>query len=231
VAMRPDRVAVYSYAHVPWIRGHQKYLNPDDLPAAERKIELFVEAVDRFRAAGYEQIGMDHFALPTDELAIASAAGRLHRNFMGYTTRPAPDMLAAGVSGIGDVRGAFAQNTKKLSEYYSAIDAGRFPIERGYRLDADDHVRRFVITNLMCNFRVVRSEVESRFSIEFAKYFAHELAELDESAVADGFVTIDDAAIAVSPLGRLFVRNVAMVFDRHLRARATSAIPIFSRTV
>ncbi len=155
VAMRPDRVAVYSYAHVPWIRGHQKYLNPDDLPAAERKIELFVEAMERFRAAGYAQIGMDHFALPTDELAIASAAGRLHRNFMGYTTRPAPDMLAAGVSGIGDVGGAFAQNTKKLSEYYPAIDAGRFPIERGYRLDADDHVRRFVITNLMCNFRVI----------------------------------------------------------------------------
>jgi oxygen-independent coproporphyrinogen-3 oxidase len=150
---------------------------------------------------------------------------------MGYTTRPAPDILAAGVSGIGDVCGAFAQNTKKLSEYYSAIDAGRFPIERGYRLDADDHVRRFVITNLMCNFRVVRSEVESRFAIEFATYFARELAELDESAVADGFVTIDDAAIAVTPLGRLFVRNVAMVFDRHLRARAASAIPVFSRTV
>jgi len=231
VAMRPDRVAVYSYAHVPWIRGHQKYLNPDYLPTAERKIELFVEAMERFRAADYEQIGMDQFALPTDELAIASAAGRLHRNFMGYTTRPAPDMLAAGVSGIGDVGGAFAQNTKKLSEYYSAIDAGRFPIERGYRLDADDHIRRFVITNLMCNFRVVRSEVESRFPIEFAKYFAHELAELDESAVADGFVTIDDAAITVTPLGRLFVRNIAMVFDRHLRARATSAIPVFSRTV
>jgi oxygen-independent coproporphyrinogen III oxidase len=231
VAMRPDRVAVYSYAHVPWIRGHQKYLNPDYLPTAERKIELFVEAMERFRAAGYEQIGMDHFALPTDELAIASAAGRLHRNFMGYTTRPAPDMLAAGVSGIGDVGGAFAQNTKKLSEYYSAIDAGRFPIERGYRLDADDHIRRFVITTLMCNFRVVRSEVESRFPIEFAKYFAHELAELDESTVADGFVTIDDAAITVTPLGRLFVRNVAMVFDRHLRARATSAIRVFSRTV
>jgi oxygen-independent coproporphyrinogen-3 oxidase len=231
LAMRPDRVAVYSYAHVPWIRGHQKYLNPGDLPAAERKIELFVEAMERFRAAGYEQIGMDHFAVPTDELALASAAGRLHRNFMGYTTRPAPDMLAAGVSGIGDVGGVFAQNTKKLSEYYTAIDAGRFPIERGYHLDADDHVRRFVITSLMCNFRVVRSEVESRFPIEFAQYFAHELAELEESAVADGFVTIDDAALAVTPLGRLFVRNVAMVFDRHLRARAASTIPIFSRTV
>jgi oxygen-independent coproporphyrinogen III oxidase len=231
LAMRPDRVAVYSYAHVPWIRGHQKYLNPGDLPAAERKIELFVEATERFRAAGYEQIGMDHFAVPTDELALASAAGRLHRNFMGYTTRPAPDMLAAGVSGIGDVGGVFAQNTKKLSEYYTAIDAWRFPIERGYRLDADDHVRRFVITSLMCNFRVVSSEVESRFPIEFARYFAHELAELEESAVADGFVTIDDAALAVTPLGRLFVRNVAMVFDRHLRARAASTIPIFSRTV
>jgi oxygen-independent coproporphyrinogen III oxidase len=231
VAMRPDRVAVYSYAHVPWIRGHQKYLNPDDLPAAERKIELFVEAMERFRAAGYVQIGMDHFALPTDELAIASAAGRLHRNFMGYTTRPAPDMLAAGVSGIGDVGGAFAQNTKKLSEYYAAIDAGRFPIERGYRLDPDDHVRRAVIANLMCNFRVDRREVESRFAIAFSQYFEHELSELNESAVPDGFVTVDEAVVTVTPLGRLFVRNIAMIFDRHLRARTGGATPVFSRTV
>jgi oxygen-independent coproporphyrinogen-3 oxidase len=231
VAMRPDRVAVYSYAHVPWIRGHQKYLNPEELPAAERKIELFVEAMERFRTAGYAQIGMDHFALPTDELAIASAAGRLHRNFMGYTTRPAPDMLAAGVSGIGDVGGAFAQNTKKLSAYYSAIDAGRFPIERGYRLDPDDHVRRFVITNLMCNFRVDRREVESRFAIAFPTYFERELSELHEAAMPDGFVSIDDAAVTITPLGRLFVRNVAMVFDRHLRARSASATPVFSRTV
>ncbi len=231
VAMRPDRVAVYSYAHVPWIRGHQKYLNPDDLPAAERKIELFVEAMERFRAAGYAQIGMDHFALPTDELAVASAAGRLHRNFMGYTTRPAPDMLAAGVSGIGDVGGAFAQNTKKLSEYYAAIDAGRFPIERGYRLDRDDHVRRLVITSLMCNFRINQRDVEARFGIEFATYFEQELGELNGSAVPDGFVTIDDEAIAVTPLGRLFVRNVAMTFDRHLRMRTGSATPVFSRTV
>lgn len=230
IRMRPDRVAVYSYAHVPWIRGHQKYFNPEDLPAAERKIELFVEAMERFGGAGYEQIGMDHFALPSDELAIASAAGHLHRNFMGYTTRPAPDMLAAGVSGIGDVRGAFAQNTKKLSEYYSAIDTGRFPIERGYRLDADDHVRRFVIANLMCNFRVDRRQVETRFSIAFARYFARELDELN-GAVADGFVTVDDDAIAVTRLGRLFVRNVAMTFDRHLRARTAGATPVFSRTV
>ncbi len=231
VSMRPDRVAVYSYAHVPWIRGHQKYLNPEDLPAAERKIELFVEAMERFRKAGYSQIGMDHFALPSDELAVASAAGRLHRNFMGYTTRPAPDMLAAGVSGIGDVGGAFAQNTKKLAEYYPAIDAGRFPIERGYLLDRDDHIRRFIITNLMCNFRIDRRDVDSRFAIEFSKYFEHELAELAESAVPDGFVTLDEASVTVTTLGRLFVRNVAMVFDRHLRARTGGGTPVFSRTV
>jgi oxygen-independent coproporphyrinogen III oxidase len=231
IAMRPDRVAVYSYAHVPWIRGHQKYLNPEDLPAAERKIELFVEAMERFLATGYVQIGMDHFALPTDELAIASAAGGLHRNFMGYTTRPAPDMLAAGVSGIGDVCGAFAQNTKKLSEYYSAIDAGRFPIERGYRLDPDDHVRRYVITNLMCNFRVDWREVESRFAIAFRTYFEHELSELQATAVPDRFIALDDAALTVTSLGRLFVRNIAMVFDRHLRAATAGATPVFSRTV
>ena len=109
---------------------------------------------DRFLAAGYRQIGMDHFALPDDELARAAAAGRLHRNFMGYTTRPATDMVGAGVSAIGDVAGAFAQNMKTLTAYYAALDAGRFPVERGYLLDADDRLRRFVITELMCNFRV-----------------------------------------------------------------------------
>ena len=128
--------------------------------------------MERFLAAGYRQIGMDHFALPDDELARASAAGTLHRNFMGYTTRPAADMVACGVSGIGDVSGAFAQNVKKLSTYYEALDAGRFPIERGYRLDADDRVRRDVIANLMCNFHVDFAATEARQGIEFGAYFA-----------------------------------------------------------
>ena len=230
IAMRPDRVAVYSFAHVPWIRGNQKKLNPADLPAAERKIELFVEAIERFRGAGYQQIGMDHFALPDDELARASAAGRLHRNFMGYTTRPAPDMVAAGVSAIGDVCGAFAQNTKKLSTYYAALDAGRFPVERGYRLDADDHLRRHVIADLMCNFQVDIPEVESRFDIGFAEYFARELEELSTGPARDGFLRIGPGRLEVTPIGRLFVRNVAMAFDRHLRARAGDT-PVFSRTI
>lgn len=228
--MRPDRIAVYSFAHVPWIRGHQKKLDPAAIPVGERKLELFVEAMTRFTAAGYVQIGMDHFALPGDELARASASGVLHRNFMGYTTKPAADMVGAGVSAIGDVRGAFAQNVKKLSTYYEAIDAGRFPIERGYRLDADDRLRRVVITELMCNFRVRRADVERRFEIAFEPYFSRELDELAAGPVADGFVRLDADGIEVTPRGRLFVRNVAMIFDRHLRCRSGER-PVFSRTI
>jgi oxygen-independent coproporphyrinogen-3 oxidase len=231
IGMRPDRVAVYSYAHVPWIRGNQKKIDPKDLPPAEQKVELFVEAMERFLAAGYQQIGMDHFALPDDELARASSAGTLHRNFMGYTTRPAADMVACGVSGIGDVSGAFAQNVKKLSTYYEALDAGRFPIERGYRLDPDDHVRRDVIANLMCNFRVDVAATESRHGINFADYFAREIGELRAGPEADGFVAVGSDRIDVTGFGRLFVRNVAMVFDRHLREKAKDDKPVFSRTV
>ena len=181
LAMRPDRVAVYSLALVPWIRAHQKGLPMADLPDAEAKLELFVEAMQRFVAAGYRQIGMDHFALPDDELAKASDAGRLHRNFMGYTTRPAPDMVGVGVSSIGDVSGAFAQNVKPLAAYYDALDAGQFPIERGYRLDRDDRLRRFVITELMCNFRVRQADLGERFGVALPLYFALEIEELERA--------------------------------------------------
>jgi len=150
---------------------------------------------------------------------------------MGYTTRPAVDMVACGVSGIGDVSGAFAQNVKKLSTYYEALDAGRFPIERGYRLDADDRVRRDVIANLMCNFHVDVAATEARHGIDFGAYFALEIDELRSGAEADGFVTIGQSGIDVTGLGRLFVRNVAMVFDRHLREKVKGDKPVFSRTV
>ncbi len=230
VAMRPDRVAVYSFALVPWIRAHQKGLPMADLPGPEAKLELFAEAMHRFLAAGYRQIGMDHFALPDDELAKASAAGTLHRNFMGYTTRPAPDMIGAGVSAIGDVRGAFAQNVKSLAAYYEALDAGRFPIERGYRLDADDRVRRYVIAELMCNFRVRRQPLAERFAVDLEQYFARELDELARGPIADGFARLTADGIDVTPEGQLFVRNIAMHFDRYLRAR-TEGAPVFSRTI
>jgi len=230
IGLRPDRVAVYSFAFVPWIRAHQKNIRQQELPVPELKLELFVEARQRFLDAGYRALGMDHFALPGDELTRAGDAGTLHRNFMGYTTRPAPDMLGVGVSAIGDVAGAFAQNTKKLSGYYAALDAGRFPIERGYRLDDDDRVRRHVITELMCNFRLDPATVEERFGIDFDRYFERELEELREGPAAHGFLELDPGHIEVTPAGRLFVRNVCMSFDRYLRAKRGDK-PVFSRTV
>ena len=231
VDMRPDRVAVYLYAHVPWIRAHQKRLDTDAIPTGDRKLELFAEAMSRFLAAGYRQIGMDHFALPDNELARAVDHHELHRNFMGYTTHPASDLVGAGLSAIGDVAGAFAQNVKKLTTYYEAIEAGRFPIERGYLLDADDKLRRFVIAELMCNFRVDRAAVSARAGMAFEQYFAEEIEQLAGGPIADGLATLDSERLELTEPGRLLVRNVAMIFDRHLRARTAGPAPVFSRTV
>jgi len=233
ITLRPERVAVYSFAFVPWMKAHMKHLAEESLPGPDLKIALLTLARRAFLDAGYRQIGMDHFALPGDELARALEARTLHRNFMGYTVQAARDMVALGVSAIGDVRGTFVQNTKKLNEYYEALDAGRFPIDRGYELDADDAVRRHVITELMCNGHLDVPEAERRFGITFAEYFGPELAELTApgSPQADGLVQVTRGAIEVTPLGRMFVRNVCMIFDRYLRARTTGPRPVFSRTV
>ncbi|MBD3162869.1 MAG: oxygen-independent coproporphyrinogen III oxidase [Candidatus Eisenbacteria bacterium] len=229
-ALRPDRVAVYSFAHVPWIRPNQRRIDPETLPDAETKLRLFFEARDAFLRAGYRQIGMDHFAVPEDELAVAQAEARLHRNFMGYTVMPAADQIGFGISAIGDVRGSFAQNAKKLSVYEAALSGDRLPIEKGYVLDRDDEIRRAVILALMCNFRLAHAEIERRFEIRFADYFARELAELEEPR-RHGFVRLPDDRIEVTDSGRLFVRNLCMVFDRHLREKSPGGRPVFSRTV
>jgi oxygen-independent coproporphyrinogen III oxidase len=229
-AMRPDRIAVYSYAHVRWFRGHQQRLAPLERPGPELKLELISRALERFLTAGYQAIGMDHFALPEDDLARAQQTGTLHRNFMGYTTQRAPDMLGIGVSAIGDVRGAFVQNVKSLATYYRALDAGQFPVERGFATVADDRVRRHVIIELMCNFRVDVRDVERRYEVDFESYFREELAELRAGPLSDGLVRLDPAFIEIPPGGRLLVRNVCMVFDRYLRARAAEK-PVFSRTI
>jgi len=222
---------VYSYAHIPWLRPNQKAIDSRELPEANLKRQLLGAAIDAFTSAGYVPIGMDHFAQPDDELAVAARERRLHRNFMGYTTRPAPDSVAVGISAIGDVRGAFAQNHKTLARYYQAIDSGTFPIERGYALSPDDLLRRFVITELMCNFHVARRGVEERFGINFGAYFATELTRLSafDGPVGDGLLEIDDAALTVTARGRLFVRNVCMAFDRYLTAH--DGRPTFSRTI
>lgn len=230
--LRADRVAVYSYAHVPWLRTQQKGFDPAMLPSGEQKLELFCLARDSFLRGGYRPIGMDHFAVPEDELARAVETRTLSRNFMGYTVKAAPDMIGVGVSAIGDVAGAYAQNQKKLPRYYDAIDKGSLPIERGYRLSADDKARRYVITQLMCNFHLDKRAVEERYGIAFDTMFERELAELasPDGLIANGFVSVSRGALDVEPLGRLFVRNVAMVFDRYLLDKKPGAA-VFSSTI
>jgi oxygen-independent coproporphyrinogen III oxidase len=230
VALRPDRVAVYSYAFVPWIKAHQKQIHQDDLPPREVKLELFGIAHELFTAAGYVQIGMDHFALPTDSLARAVGERTLRRNFMGYTTHAAPDAIGFGVSAIGEVGGAFAQNTKKLTRYEEALALGLPPVERGFERSRDDVIRRDVIESLMCTFHLDIRTIERAHGIDFAAYFAPSLRALDEGPLSDGFVERDADAIVVTETGRLFVRNVCMAFDAYL-ARHEGAAPRFSRTV
>jgi oxygen-independent coproporphyrinogen-3 oxidase len=234
LTLRPDRVAAYSFAFVPWMKAHMKELDVAALPAAETKLALLAATVDAFSRAGYRQIGMDHFALPGDDLGRAVETQTLHRNFMGYTVKSTSDLVAVGISAIGDVQSTFVQNTKKLPEYYDAIAAGRFPIERGYELSRDDEVRRYVITELMCNFRLDAASVEARFGIDFNDYFAPELAALSApngSPAADGLVTVSADRLEVETIGRMFVRNICMVFDTYLAARTGGPKPVFSRTV
>jgi oxygen-independent coproporphyrinogen-3 oxidase len=230
IALRPDRVAVYSFAFVPWVKANQRRLDPASFPSPELKFELLLNAVAAFTAAGYVQIGMDHFALPSDELAVAQRAGRLHRNFMGYTVMPATDQIGFGITSIGDLRGAFVQNVKKLAGYYDALEAGRLPVERGYLLDGDDKIRRQVILQLMCNFSLDTATIEERFGIRFVEYFAAELEELKTSEES-GFVRLSPGRIEVTGRGRLFIRNVCMTFDRYLRVKRAGDEQVFSRTV
>jgi oxygen-independent coproporphyrinogen III oxidase len=232
--MRPDRLAVYSFAYVPWIRGNQRRIDESTLPDRETKFALFALAVRRFLAAGYAQIGMDHFAVPEDELARAVEQRRLFRNFMGYTVHRATEMIGAGVSSISSVEGAFAQNLKKpLSDYYRAIEEGILPVERGRALDEDDRIRGRTITELMCNFCVRFDELSRELGIDFSEYFAPELELLagEDGPVHRELVRLDGESLRVTPLGRLFVRNVAMVFDRYLAAKSKGDGPVFSRTV
>jgi oxygen-independent coproporphyrinogen-3 oxidase len=219
---------VYSYAHVPWIRPQQKKINESDLPNPETKLGLFAAAIQVFTEAGYRRIGMDHFALPEDELSRARDRGALTRNFMGYTVRQGSDLVGFGVSGIGEVGGAFVQNVKKLSDYYRLLDENVLPVDRGYVLDDDDRVRRFVILSLMCNFELDIDELRSRFGIDFDTYFANEVSTLS-STVEPGFLKRDPSKLIVTDIGSVFIRNICMVFDRYLGA--PKALPIYSRTV
>jgi oxygen-independent coproporphyrinogen-3 oxidase len=227
--IRPERLAVYSYAHVPWLKVQQRRILEEHLPVPEVKFELIASAVRTFRQAGYLAIGMDHFALPEDELGRALEEGTLWRNFMGYTVRHAPDMVACGMSSIGDVAGAYVQNEKKLIRYEKAVEAGQLAVERGVVLSDDDKLRRHVITAIMCAFHLDFGAVEERFGIDFRSYFREELEAL-RPMQDDGFLHLHDDHLQVVEEGRLFVRNICMVFDAYLK-RARDEKPVFSRTV
>jgi len=229
-ALRPDRVALYSFAWVPWVKPHQKGIDQATLPDRDTKIGLFCDARKAFLDAGYHAIGMDHFALPEDELAVAQAEGRLRRNFQGYTAMKVRDVLGFGLSAIGDIGGAYIQSTKKLHDYNKLIDAGAFPTERGLARDADDEVRRWMIHELMCNFHVDDEELGRRFGLSLAGDFAPELAELAAREDLARLIDVGAGRVDVSPLGRLFVRNVASVFDARLR-RTKHDGPLYSRMV
>lgn len=233
--LRPDRLAIYSFAYVPWVRPHQKRIPQDDLPDRELKFRLLSMLSERLTAAGYRAIGMDHFALPTDELSIAADTGTLTRNFMGYTPRTGAGVVALGTSGISDISGAYAQNHRRLADYYTAIDAGELPIERGYGLTDDDLVRRHIITELMCNGRIRSRDVEKRFGVNLVTAFAAERDVMNAPGglVDEGMVKVRDDAIEATGLGRMFIRNVARVFDTHTKAHAKERAdkPIFSKTI
>lgn len=230
IDMGIDRSAVYSFAYVPWIHGQMKRLTPNELPDRRTKLSIFAVARERFLAAGYEAIGMDHFAKPEDELARAKREGRLKRNFQGYCVVPADDVLGMGISAIGDIAGAYVQNAKKLSGYQEALEAGRLPIERGVALTPDDRLRRHVIHSLMCNFAIDIPAVEQRFDISFSDYFAEDIALLAEHEQT-GMVSIASDAIRATDLGQVFVRNLAMCFDSYLRRGERDEKKPFSRTV
>jgi oxygen-independent coproporphyrinogen-3 oxidase len=231
IALSIDRAAVYSFAFVPWVRGNQKKLDEDALPSPETKVKLFAIARERFLQAGFEPIGMDHFARPDDELAKAKRESRLRRNFQGYAVIPGDDVIGLGISAIGDVRGAYVQNEKKLSTYEERVSAGVLPVARGVARSADDELRRSVIHELMCNFRVDVPSIEREYGIDFAEYFAADLGEL-RAYERDGLVRLTADRVEATPTGELFVRNLAMCFDRYMRDKhAAEAKPVFSRTV
>ena len=211
----PDRIALYSYAHLPKLFKPQRRIAEAELPSAEAKLQLMTLAIGRLTRAGYLYIGMDHFAKPGDELAVAQQLGRLARGFQGYSTH-AGDLIGLGVSAIGQIGPTYYQNVKELERYYAALDAGRLPVLRGLELDADDLTRRAVIHGLMCHFRVSIEAIELSHLIDFRRYFAAELKDLQRLA-ADGLVEIGPDWIVVTPRGRLLVRAVGMVFDRYLR--------------
>jgi oxygen-independent coproporphyrinogen-3 oxidase len=230
IDISPDRLAVFNYAYVPWLKKHQRVIPETALPGAGERLQLLKLIIETLTSAGYVYIGMDHFAKPGDELARALADHTLYRNFQGYSTRANAEVYAMGVTSISQLKNVYAQNTKDTAAYAGMLERGLVPTQVGYRLDDDDKIRRYVITEIMCNSRVIKSEVTERFGVDFDSYFASSTAKLDEF-VRDGLVSLRPDRLQVHGAGRLVIRNVAMAFDRYLEAQGGDKNPVYSRTV
>jgi oxygen-independent coproporphyrinogen-3 oxidase len=232
IAANPDRIAVYHYAHLPHLFKPQRRIAEADLPSSDTKLDMLAFCIRQLNTAGYVYIGMDHFAKPDDELAVAQRQGLLHRNFQGYSTHAESEMIACGVSAISSVGMCYSQNAKTLEDYYDRLDQGELPIIRGYQLTMDDVLRRFIIQRLMCNFELSIRSLEQAYPINFDTYFELELEQLGELQQL-GLLTIDSEWIDVTLKGRLLIRNICMVFDRYLqKARRLYSEPLrYSRTV
>jgi oxygen-independent coproporphyrinogen-3 oxidase len=215
IAMKPDRLAVYNYAHLPQRFKGQRMINSDDIPTPETKLDLLHHTIDKLCDAGFIYIGMDHFALPDDELVLARQNGTLQRNFQGYSTHRQCDLIALGVSGIGGIGNMFAQNSITTLEYEEIIERGELPIKKGLLIDDDDLLRAAVIQDLMCYDSLSFDDFGAAHNIDFREYFASEIEKLDVLA-KDDLIVLSDAGIEITPRGRLLLRNIAMTFDRYI---------------
>jgi oxygen-independent coproporphyrinogen-3 oxidase len=224
----PDRVACFSYAHVPWIKPHQRQLDPASLASGWDKFRLFAGAAEEFSASGYRFIGFDHFSRPEDELSHALDDGRLHRNFMGYTVMPASDQVGVGVTSIGDLAGAYVANRRNLARYQRAVNGGRLPVARGILRSREDDLRAAVIRSIICTLGLDFGTVAANWDLDVRSHFADALAHLEEPE-SDGLVEISDDGLRVTPRGRFFLRNICMPFDAYLAAPGDR--PVYSRTV
>jgi len=220
VTISPDRLAIYNYAHLPERFKPQRRIQEQDLPSADEKLDILQATIEFLTHSGYVYIGMDHFAKPDDELAIAQREGTLHRNFQGYSTHADCDLVGMGVSSISKVCDNYNQSVRDLEEYYRLIDAGKLPLERGIELEPDDLLRREVIIQLMCHFVLDMKALEEKRGFDFKLHFKRELEDL-QTMQADGLLTIKDDILTVLPAGRLLVRNICMVFDKYLRENKT----------
>jgi oxygen-independent coproporphyrinogen-3 oxidase len=229
IDMSPDRIAVFNYAHVPWLKPHQKVLKNETLPTVEEKLEIFKMTIEMLVEAGYWNIGMDHFAKATDEMTIAQRNKTMYRNFQGYSTKAGCDLYGFGMSAIGHFKDSYHQNLKTVGEYTKALGSGNLATTLGYRMTADDHIRKDVIMRIMCDMELDIPAMEAKHGIDFRSYFAPSFGKL-EPFVKDGLVTVEQSKIVVHGLGRLVIRNIAMAFDAYIDEMMKTK-PIFSKTV